>query len=358
MKAVFDTSSGVAAGNLQRAGTFASVDVTINLTAGRVSGGVFELDDGGVSTPVPSIEVFYLIPTSLSTEIIAAQTRTDSNGRFTFEDVPAGPFRVVAVDRVRSRRASASDELVVVNGVAVIEELDVIFFTEDAGTIEGRVSSADGAPTEGVIVSAAGRQVLTASSGDGSGLAPGAFQFTDISFGTYTVTARKPGSSGSTSAQVIVADASVPVNVSLVLAGSGRVVVTVLDVDGTPIPNQQVLRASGCSGVPVITGSDPSNPAMFGVAIFEDVPIGNVSVKAIRGLDLAGGRRRHSTRRRRGRPHLTLCRLWHGHRDGSRSGRRSCSWSARRSRLAPAPDVEMLVRPRRRGSTGANGCRW
>ena len=287
MKAVFYTSSGVAAGNLQRAGTFASVDVTINLTAGRVSGGVFELDGGDVSTPVASIEVFYLIPTSLSNEIIAAQTRTDSNGRFTFEDVPGGPFRVVAVDRVRSRRASAGDELVVVNGVAVIEELDIIFFTEDVGTIEGRVSSADGAPAEGVIVSAAGRQVLTASSGDGSGLAPGAFRLTDISFGTYTVTARKPGLSGSTSTQVIVADASVPVNVSLVLAGSGRVVVTVLDLDGTPIPNQQVLRASACSGVPATTGSDPSNPAMFGVAVFEDVPIGNVSVKATRGLDLA-----------------------------------------------------------------------
>ena len=287
VKAVFDTSSGVAAGNLQRAGTFASVDVTINLTAGRVSGGVFELDGGDVSTPVAAIEVFYLILGPQSNELIAAQTKTDGNGRFTFQEVPAGPFRVLALDRVRSRQASASDELVVVNGVAVIEELDVIFFTEDVGTIEGRVSNADGVPAEAVIVSAAGRQILTASSGDSSGLAPGAFRFTDISFGTYTVTARKPGSSGSTSAQAIVADASTPVNVSLVLPGSGRIVVTVLDVDGTPIPNQQVLRASECSGVPATTGSDPSNPATFGVAFFEDVPIGNVSVKAIRGADLA-----------------------------------------------------------------------
>ena len=287
VKAVFDTSSGIAAGNLQRAGTFTSVDVTINLTAGRVSGGVFELDGGDVSTPVGAIEVFYLIPLLPTKEIIAAQTMTGENGRFAFEGVPAGPFRVAAIDRVRSRQASASGELVVVGGEAIIEELDVIFFTEDVGTIEGRVSSADGNPAEGVVVSAAGRQVLTASSGDGSGLSPGGFQFTGIAFGTYTVTANKPGSSAISSVQAVVADASVPVNVSLVLPGSGRVTVTVLDVDGTPIPNLQVLRASGCAGIPATTGSDPSDPATFGVAVFEDVRIGNVHVKAVRGADLA-----------------------------------------------------------------------
>ena len=196
--------------------------------------------------------------------------------------------------------------------------------------------------------------MLTASSGDGSGLSPGGFQFTGIAFGTYTVTANKPGSSAISSVQAVVADASVPVNVSLVLPGSGRVTVTVLDVDGTPIPNLQVLRASGCAGIPATTGSDPSDPATFGVAVFEDVRIGNVHVKAVRGADLASA----SAVIRRDDDEAALVLRFAGFGTvtgavigpGGRSGARR----TRRSRVSATGTVAMPVHQRRCGAASAN----
>ncbi len=104
----------MAAGNIQRAGTFTVVDVTINLNAGRVSGGVFELDpELGAPTPVPMIEVHYLIPNPIAPgELVAASGETAGDGSFVFEDVPSGAFRILAIDRVIGRSESRPGTLV------------------------------------------------------------------------------------------------------------------------------------------------------------------------------------------------------------------------------------------------------
>ena len=273
VKAVLDTSSGIAAGNLQRAGTFTNVNVTINLTAGRVSGGVFEADGQDVVTPIDGIEVFYLVPGPAGRELVAASGETDAFGLFTFQDVPAGDFRIVAVDRIRTRQTSKLGTLTVVGGEAIIENFDVLFFTEDVGTLTVSVQDSLGAAVEGAIVTAAGRQLLTDATGQTT--------LTNLAPGTYTVSARGASSSRSvaTSADVIENQTT---NVTLALPGMGRVVVTVLDVHGTPIQNQQVIRTLGgpCAGEAILTDA-------AGVALFEDIPVGNVTVKATNGLDIA-----------------------------------------------------------------------
>ena len=273
VKAVLDTSSGLAAGNLQRAGTFTNVDVTINLTAGRVSGGVFEADGQDVVTPIDGIEVFYLVPGSAGRELVAGSGETDAFGLFAFQDVPAGDFRIVAIDRIRSRQTSRLGTLTVVGGEAIIENFDVLFFTEDVGTLTVNVQDALGAAVESAVVTAAGRQLLTDATGQTT--------LTDLAPGTYTVSARDASSPRlvTTSADVIENQTT---NVTLALPGMGRVVVTVFDTDGTPIQNQQVIRILGgpCAGEAILTDA-------AGVAVFDDVPVGNVTVKATIGPDIA-----------------------------------------------------------------------
>ena len=102
VKAVLGTSSGIAAGNIQRAGTFTTVDVTINLGPGRVTGGVFEREpELGTLTPIPAIEVYYLIPNpDVQGNLVAASDETAADGSFVFEGLPSGTFHILAIDRV------------------------------------------------------------------------------------------------------------------------------------------------------------------------------------------------------------------------------------------------------------------
>ena len=275
VKAALGTSSGVAAGNIQRAGTFTVVDVTINLNAGRVSGGVFELDpELGSPTPVPMIEVHYLIPNPGSLgDLVAASGETAGDGTFLFEDVPSGEFRILAIDRVIGRKESRSGTLVA--GEA-IEDFDVFFSVDEFGVVQGTVLTASGGFAEAALVTVAGRQVLTEA--DGSFVVP------NIPVGSHTVSAQLPGTNRRVTTTLTINAPADIVNVSLTLPGAGRVVVTVLDTKGDPLVGQTVFRLTGspCAGIPQVTDG-------AGIAIFEEVPIPGGSFKAILEDDVAQG---------------------------------------------------------------------
>jgi hypothetical protein len=274
VKAVHGTSSGVGSGSLQRAGTFTTVNVSVNLTIGSVTGGVFELAQD-VQTPVRDIDVYYLIPASGGRELVAATARTDASGAYSFVDVPvpAGDFRILAQDRVRSRQASNQGSFV--PGQPLIDNFDLFFIADEFGSVEVTVHGPGGTPIGAgqARVTVSGREMLT----DPFGKA----MFSDLPPGSYTVSARGAGAS-----QSVFTTASVSPNatahVNLQIPGAGRLVVTVLDQLGALLPNHPVLRAVGnpCAGVQVTTDAN-------GVAVFEDVPIGNVSVKSMRGFDVA-----------------------------------------------------------------------
>ena len=279
VKAVSGTSSGLAAGNLQRAGTFATVDVTINTGVGSVVSRALEVDGSDVTTPVVRAPIFYLIPGGVSgEELIAGSGDTDENGLFVFEDVPTGPFRIVAYDLVRGTSASKTGELIVagldvtVNGCAD-GECQVLFEEEAVGNITGQIRLASGEPAAGAVVAAGGLQTVTD--------AAGTFTLSAVAAGSHRVSANQgPGRYASTPVNVV---AGTTANVSLTLPGVGRVVVTLLDVDGSPMVGHTVIRVtSGCAGVPVVTDAT-------GVAVFEDVPIPGGYFKAIRDNDIADG---------------------------------------------------------------------
>ena len=275
VKAVHGTTSGLASGNLPRAGTFTTVDVNVNLTLGTVTGGVFELAQD-IQMPVRDIEVYYLIPTSGGREFVAATTRTDASGAYGFVEVPvpSGDFRILAIDRVRSRQASNRGSFV--PGQTLLSGFDVFFIADEFGAVEVTVHDPSGTPVSlgEALVTVSGRELLTNAAGKAT--------FEDLPPGPYNVSARAAGSSRSVFASTTVT-ANATTHVSLQIPGTGRLVVTLLDETGARLPTYPVIRNIGspCSGEQVLT--DPE----LGVAVFEDVPIGNVTVKSIRGADVA-----------------------------------------------------------------------
>ncbi|MGH9459813.1 MAG: carboxypeptidase regulatory-like domain-containing protein, partial [Vicinamibacteria bacterium] len=275
VKAVLGTASGLAAGNIRRAGTFTTIDVTINLDAGRVTGAVFDNDpELGAPTPVPAIEVHYLVPNPGSQfDLVAASGHTATDGTFVFEDVPSGEFRVLAIDRVIGRQTSRSGTLVAGGSVA---DFDLFFSADEFGVIQGFVKTASGDPAPGAVVTAAGREVTSA--------ADGSFAIANVPLGTHSVRAvdlvsgRSAGTSATLNAPGDIA------SVLLTFPGAGRIVVTVLDAAGRPLANHAVFRllGEGCSGSQRFTDS-------AGVAIFDDVPVPGGSFKSILKEDVAQG---------------------------------------------------------------------
>ena len=278
VKAVSGTSSGLASGNIQRAGTFTTVDVTINTGVGRVVSRALEIDGADVTTPVPLAPIYYLIPSGPGVELVVGSGETDENGLFVFEEVPTGPFRIAAFDLVRGLQASKTGELVVqgtdviVNGCAG-GECQVLFEEEAIGTLTGEVRLASGAPAAGARVTAGGLQVITQ--------ADGTFQIDSVAAGSHLVVAEfGPGRSASATVNVVTGTTA---NVSLALPGVGTVVVTVVGANGIPLAGQPVIRVlNGCSGIPQVTDAS-------GVATFDDVPVPGGYFKSLRLTDIADG---------------------------------------------------------------------
>ena len=97
---------GSGAGRIDRPGTPAVVDITLDDNAVRVSGTVYKADPNEPdpkkrTTVVPGIQVLY----HLGGQLVGA-TETDAAGHYVFESLPAGVFTVSAALNTRDRAKS------------------------------------------------------------------------------------------------------------------------------------------------------------------------------------------------------------------------------------------------------------
>ena len=283
---------GRGSGRIERPGTPAVVDILLDDNAARVHGTVYKVE-GGATTAIPGIQVLYYAgPTLL------AATVTDDLGAYAIEGVPVGDFAVTAALNQRDGgrfdgRAEIGDD---VKADIVIE----VPPDSELGTLRGSVHHASGEPADGVLVSTGSRAAVTAGEPVLPGDPPrGSFEILGVPlkpFQTQTALARHPDGRRTGSRKFSFGDRlpgePPPVaNVVITLSGVGEAHFLVKDAAGNPIPNQEVLlqglclNPCGCAAARTGPGDQP--------AVFRDVPVGGVFVRAFRsGLgftDVASG---------------------------------------------------------------------
>ncbi|PYQ20144.1 MAG: hypothetical protein DMF81_19555, partial [Acidobacteria bacterium] len=257
---------GSSAGRIDRAGTTASVDVTLNGGAVHAGGTVRKLEAGVLST-LPGLPVVYSIG---GTPVAVATTGPD--GRYTLDALPTGPFTIEAALNTRDRA--------VMSGTAAAgdrrDDLDLLIQvrSESFATVRGLVRLPDGSPASDVIVSVGGRGVLSAA--DGSFEIPGLAVLPNQ---LQAIAARSRDGLRTAFAQFIANQpGQVVEGIVLTLSGLGSVEFVALDPSGQPIPAQEValLGACGnpCGCVARKAGSD-------GRVRFDGLPVGTASAQAI-----------------------------------------------------------------------------
>ncbi|HKF22304.1 MAG TPA: carboxypeptidase regulatory-like domain-containing protein [Candidatus Angelobacter sp.] len=289
---------GHSAGTILRAGTTATVNVTLDSGGTSVSGVLQEQINGGPPTPVPNWPVVYSLNDHVPPTPVAV-VNTDGSGKFVFTAVPEGAFTVSV--QLTARDFGSSTGFAVAGTPFTGANITVNIDDQKLATVQGTVVLPDAAhtPAGGVIVSGPSGGVLT--NADGTFTLPGLpvrpnsqaiqAQTTDgLRFGSASVLATQPG-------QVVG-------GITITLSGLGTAQFTVLDADGKPVAGQAVALMNGCSAAcgcnpvktqvnpdgsvtvsapPVLTGTD-------GVVRFTNMPVGSVTVKAVSSTgDIADG---------------------------------------------------------------------
>jgi Bacterial Ig-like domain/Carboxypeptidase regulatory-like domain len=267
--AVKGISLGTSAGNIERAGTTAVVNVTMNGGAVQVSGTVTQLQNG-TSTPVPGLPVVYYVVQTAGAKTPVGVATTAADGSFTITGMPTGSFDLVAAPNSvfqvdHAGVAAAGDSLVI--------RLEIVLPT--TGTVNGKVTLPGGSPAAGVVVFQNQNGVL--SNADGT------FSLSGVPVRpsqSQTISARTVDGVRSGQTNFVLNSGTTPVNgANITLSGLGSAQFTVLDATGHPVPGQKVVlidgfTASGCGSVNQTTDVN-------GRVTFTGLPIGTVSAAAI-----------------------------------------------------------------------------
>ncbi len=278
VKAIKGISLGNSAGNIERAGTSAIVNVTLNGGAVSVSGTVTQLQ-GSTVTPVPGVPVvYYIVPNSITAFAVGVGI-TAGDGTYSITGMPTGPYRITANP---NSQFAASQTGVAVAGVNVSASLEIVIPT--TGAVNGKVSFPNGTPAAGAIVSLQSNAAVTNPDGT--------FSLTGVPIlpsQSQQVSAHTADYLRSGSANVVISS-NTPVNgASITLSGLGSAQFTVLDPSGNPVPGQSVLIPNGtpnCGGLSQTTNAS-------GIAVLTGLPVGAIKAVALstRGnfQDLASG---------------------------------------------------------------------
>jgi hypothetical protein len=258
-------SLGNSAGNIERAGTTAVVNVTLNGGAVNIAGVVTQLQ-GGVTTPVPGAPVVYYLTGVGAYPLAVGVAYTAADGSYAINSMPTGPYSIIAS---LNTQLNASQAGVAAAGQNLNIPLQIVVPT--TGTVNGKVTLPNGTGAAGVVVYQGPNGVL--SNPDGT------FSLTGIPVlpsQSQTIYARTTDGLRSGQASVVVGSATTPVNgANITLSGVGNAQFTVLDATGKPVVGQQVtLPAFGCQGTSQTTNAS-------GIAVFTGLPLGNVYAIAL-----------------------------------------------------------------------------
>ncbi|MCU1245441.1 MAG: LamG domain protein jellyroll fold domain protein, partial [Acidobacteria bacterium] len=263
-----DSSVGRAAGRIDRAGTVATVNLTLDGGAVSAAGTVRKVENG-VFSVVPALQVVYYSRDG-GTFVPIAVTTTSSSGAYSFTGMPVGEYRIDAALNTRDHAsvsgiAAANDSL---SGKDIIIDVQSV----GSGTVRGNVQLPGGSPASGAVVTIDDRGVLTDASGhfDLSGVAVRP----NIS---RILTARtRDGLRSGTNAVIVGTANQVVDNVTITLSGVGTADFVVLDAAKRPMPNQEVVLLSFCDSScgcgPVQTGAD-------GHVQFHDLALGSITAR-------------------------------------------------------------------------------
>jgi alpha-tubulin suppressor-like RCC1 family protein len=284
VKAAKGMSAGTAAGLIARAGTTATVDLT--LVSGTVSiSGAVKTVENGVVTPVPGAVVVYRSPDPLGNDLIVSGVATTAqDGSYTLTSLPAGPYSLQA--------KLGNGDTETLSGVAgandVITGRDILVFITRNGRVSGMVRFANGTPVPRPIVTFGGSGVV---GGD-----DGTFDITQAKVSPQAQDIHAYSSDGSREGGVRVLlnqSGQHLSNVTVTLNGVGTLDLVVIDSLGNPVRNQIVQIARTGSNI------SPTDCTAFflaptddqGRVRFEGLEVGQVKAVSIRatanGVDIA-----------------------------------------------------------------------
>lgn len=264
-------SFGHSAGRIDRAGTTATVDVTLDGGSVKAHGTVQKIENG-VAGPVPGAVVIYYWKDGSGNRTAVGATTTGADGTYALASLPTGPYDLVAALNTRDQAqvsgvAAAGDNLTVNLAITVATNF---------GTVNGHVTLPDGSPAGGVLVSLDQNGVLTAADGtfslSGVPVLPSVAQ---------TIHSQSLDGLRSGQATVVVGTPNQVVNgVSIVLSGLGTAQFTVLDPTGHPVAGQEVRLYGGfCIDA---CGCLAANTNANGQAQFPGLALGTVTGRAIK----------------------------------------------------------------------------
>ncbi|HEX7149902.1 MAG TPA: carboxypeptidase regulatory-like domain-containing protein [Thermoanaerobaculia bacterium] len=271
VRAVKDASLGKSFGRIDRAGTAATVDLTLD--GGTVSArGVVRRVQGSDVQPIPNQQVVYRVRGNDGSFIPVALATTDTTGKYTFSGLPTGEY---IIDAALNSRDKGSATGIAGAGDVVVKDIAVVIGGDGYGTVRGVVRFPDGSAATDVVVSVDDRGVLTKI--DGS------FELVGLLVKPTTQQTIKAQSrdglrSGSTLVTISQPNQLIT-NVAITLSGAGAAEFTLLDASRNPVANQEVTLLGGCWN-PCGCAARTTNSE--GKVRFENVALGTVRARAIR----------------------------------------------------------------------------
>jgi hypothetical protein len=267
VNAGYQAGTGSSSGNIERAGTTAVVNITLNGGAVNVSGVVTQLQNG-VSAPISGLPVVYNLLIGGSYQPVG-YVLTAANGSYSLTGMPSGSYTITAN---LGSGLSASDSGVSAAGNNIVANLAIVIPT--TAVVDGVVSLPNGTPYSGAVVYQGQLGVL--SNPDGTFSLGGVPVLPSQS---QTIYARSTDGLRSGQTTVIVNSAAQPITgANITLSGLGTAQFTVLDPNGNPLSGQQVILNAGTA--PPCTNSCGCNTQTTnssGVVVFTNLPVGSVT---------------------------------------------------------------------------------
>lgn len=279
VKAVKGNGLGRGTGRIDRAGTTAVVNLTLDGGTVTLSGKVLESDDGEVTPVKDALVAYYVVETvaGRTSNTVVGYAVSGEDGGYLFEKMPAGSYLVTSLGVRREGPASSGDVITNVNLVRIVPPVT------ELGNAQGIVLMPDGSPAPGVFV---GRDVTDISLVNGklTGVftnAQGQFDLPELPVATQTsIGATTPDRLRVGSTTVFIDPTTrVATGVVIRLSGLGAAEFTVLDPNGAPISNLEVAVLGGCTN-PCGCATKFTNSQ--GRVRFDGRKVGSITVQAVR----------------------------------------------------------------------------